>query len=51
MASVEKRGTSYRIVFRHDGRKITRSLQTADHKAPKAAAPAWRIVSGVSNGA
>ena len=33
MASLEKRGNSYRTIFRHDGWKITRSLQTANRKA------------------
>lgn len=32
MASIEKRGHSYRIVFRFDGRKFTRSLKTSSER-------------------
>jgi integrase len=32
MASLEQRGDSYRIVFRHAGQKFTRSLKTGDPK-------------------
>ncbi|MBW3599774.1 MAG: site-specific integrase [Planctomycetes bacterium] len=32
MASLEQRGDSYRIVFRHAGQKFTRSLKTSDAK-------------------
>ncbi len=37
MASLEKRGNSYRIVFRHAGRKHTRSVHTTNQKAANGA--------------
>ncbi|MCA9124659.1 MAG: site-specific integrase [Planctomycetaceae bacterium] len=33
MASIEQRGSSFRIVFRYDGRKYSRSLHTSDRDA------------------
>ncbi|MCY2993347.1 MAG: site-specific integrase [Planctomycetota bacterium] len=36
MASLEQRGNAYRIVFRHAGQKITRSLKTHDERAANA---------------
>ncbi len=37
MASLEKRGTAYRVVFRYGGRKYNRSLRTGSEKAAQAA--------------
>jgi len=37
MASLEKRGTTYRAVFRYGGRKYSRSLRTRNEKAAQAA--------------
>lgn len=35
MAMIEKRGKSYRIIFRHGGIRYTRSLATKDEKAAR----------------
>jgi len=35
MASIEKRGDAYRVVFRHGGIKYARSLATSDEKAAR----------------
>lgn len=36
MASLEKRGQSYRIVFRYDGKKYSQSLNTSEQTAANA---------------
>ncbi len=37
MASLEKRGQNFRIVFRYDGVKYARALSTRSEKTPQAA--------------
>lgn len=49
MASIEYRGSSFRIIFRHGGEKFSRSLKTDNINLPTHRVPDWKTIFVVWN--